>query len=124
MVSLNTKQKNELNREIKRAEENYYKDSIDDSKANSNRLWKIIGELAKLKNNKKTFLTQIVTENEVIDVLENICEAFNVHFATVGKNIGKNIKSPESTQFLYPISPTRSFSLLLLLKRVSQLLVT
>ena len=47
------KQRNALNREIKRAKENYYKDLIDDSKGNSSTLWKIIGELANLKKKKK-----------------------------------------------------------------------
>ena len=50
------KQRNALNREIKRAKENYYKDLVDDSKGNSNTLWKIIGELANLKKIKRHFL--------------------------------------------------------------------
>ena len=62
------KQRNALNREIKRAKENYYKDLIDDSKGNSSTLWKFIGELANLKKNKKTFPNQIVTDKEVIDL--------------------------------------------------------
>ena len=50
-------QRNVLNREIKRAKENYYKKLIDDSKGNSSTLWKIIGELANLKKKiKRHFL--------------------------------------------------------------------
>ena len=40
------KQRNALNREIKRAKEAYFKDLIDDSNGNSSSLWKILGELA------------------------------------------------------------------------------
>ena len=50
------KQRNALNRETKRAKENYYKDLIDDSKGNSSTLWKFIGELATLKKIKRHFL--------------------------------------------------------------------
>ena len=63
------------------------------------------GQLGK----KKTFPNQIVTDKEVIDDPQKICEAFSVHFATVGENIGKNVKSHESTTLYYLISPTRSF---------------
>ena len=31
-----------------------------------------------------------------------ICKAFNVHFATAGENIGRNIKLNKSTHFLFP----------------------
>ena len=83
---------------------------IDDSKGNSSTLWKIIGELANLKKNKKAFFNQIVTDKEVIDDPQKICEAFNVHFAIVGKNIGKNIKSHESAQHsLLPNFPNSFF---------------
>ena len=116
------KQRNALNREIKRAKENYYKDLIDDSKGNSSTLWKIIGELANLKK-IKTFPNQIVTDKEVIDDPQKICVAFNVHFATVGENIGKNLKSHESTHSLLPNFPNSFFFLLVLLKRFTLSLV-
>ena len=72
-------------------------------------LRKIIGELANLKKNKKTFPNQIVTDKEVIDDPQKICEAFNIHFATVGENIGKSIKSHESTHSLLPNFPNSFF---------------
>ena len=49
------KQRNTLNREIKRAKKNYYKVLIDDSKGSSSSQWKIIGELANLKKIKRHF---------------------------------------------------------------------
>ena len=82
---------------------------IDDSKGNFSTLWKIIGELANLKKNKKTFPNLIVTVKEVIDDPQIICEAFNVHFATVRENVGKNIKSHESTHSLLPNFPNSFF---------------
>ena len=82
---------------------------IDDSKGNFSTLWKIIGELANLKKNKKTFPNLIVTVKEVIDDPQKICEAFNVHFATVGENVGKNIKSHESIHSLLPNFPKSFF---------------
>ena len=80
------KQGNALNREIKRAKENYYKDLIDDSKGNSSTQWKIIGELANSKKNKKTFPNQIVTDKEVIDDPQKICEAFNIQMIAIYSN--------------------------------------
>ena len=55
------------------------------------------GQVEKIK---KAFPTQIVTNNEVIDDPQKVCEAFNVHFATVEKNIGKNVYSHESIHSL------------------------
>ena len=40
---------------------------------------------------------------------QKICEAFNIHFATIGKKIGKNFKSHDSTPFSFPNSSTSFF---------------
>ena len=45
----------------------------------------------------------------MIDDPQKICEAFNVHFATVGENIGKNITPHESTHSLFPNFPNSFF---------------
>ena len=82
---------------------------IDDSKDNSSTLCKIIGKLANFKKKKKTFTDQIVTDKEVIDDPQKICEAFNIHFATVGENIGKSIKYHESTHSPLPNFPNSFF---------------
>ena len=76
-----------------------------------------------LEKNKKTFPNQIVTDKEVIDDPQKICEAFNIHFATVGENIGKSIKSHESSHSLLPNFPNSFFFFLLPLKRFTHLLV-
>ena len=62
-----------------------------------------------MKKNKKTFPNQLVTDNEVKDDPQKVCEAFHVHFATVGENIGKNIKSLKSTHSLLPNFPNSFF---------------
>ena len=103
------KQRNALNRKIMSAKEAYYKDLIDDNTSNFSTLWKIIGELANLKKTKNTFPSEIVTDNDVIDDPQKIYKAFNVHFATIGEKIGKNIKSHESTPPLLPNSPNSFF---------------
>ena len=104
------------------AKETFYKDLIDDSTGNFSMLGKISGERANLKKTKKTFPSEIVTNSDATDDPQKICEAFNVHFATIRKKIGKNIKSYEPTPLYYPIYLTSSFSLLLLLKRFTHLL--
>ena len=81
----NKKQRNALNRKIMSAKETYYKDLIVDNTSNFSTLWKIINELANLKKTKNTFPSEIVTDNDVIDDPQKICEAFNVHFATTGE---------------------------------------
>ena len=91
------------------ARETYYKDLIDDNTSNFSTLWEIIGELANLKKTKNTFPSEIVTDNDVIDDPQKFCEVFNVHFATIGEKIGKNIKSHESTLSLLPNSPNSFF---------------
>ena len=56
--------------------------------------------------NKKSFPNEIVIDDEVIDDPQKICDAFNINFATIGKKIGKNIKSNYLTPFSFPNSPT------------------
>ena len=98
-----------MNREIKSAKETYYKDLIDDSYGNSSSLWKILGELANFKKNKKIFPNEIVTDDEMIDDPLKNCKAFNIHFATIGEKIGKNIKFHDPTPFSFPNSSTSFF---------------
>ena len=45
----------------------------------------------------------------MIDDPQKICEAFNIHFATNGEKIGKNIKSHDPTLFSFPNSSTSFF---------------
>ena len=116
------KQRNAVNRKIINAKEKYYKDLIDDNTSNLSTLWKIIGELANLKKTKNTFPSEIVTNNDVIDDPQKICETFNVHFATIGKKWGKKLNRMNQPLLYYQIHLTRSFSLLLLLKRFTHLL--
>ena len=59
-----------------------------------------------LTKNKNTFPSEIATDN---DDPQKICKAFNVHFATIGEKIRKNIKSHESTPPLLPNSPNSFF---------------
>ena len=104
------------------AKETYYKDLIDDNTGNFSTLWKIIDELANLKKTKNAFPSEIVTDNDVIDDAQKFCEAFNVHIATIGEKMGKNIKLHESTPSVLPNSSNSFFSLLLLLKRFTHVL--
>ena len=62
-----------------------------------------------MKKTKNTFPSEIVTDNDVIDDPQKICEAFNVHFATIGEKIGKNIKLRESNPPILPNSPNSFF---------------
>ena len=98
-----------MNRKIKSAKETFYKDLIDDSNGNSSSLWKIFGELANFKKNKKGFPNEIVTDDEEIDDSQKICEAFIIHFATIGEKIEKNIKSHDPNPFSFPNSSTSFF---------------
>ena len=45
----------------------------------------------------------------MIDDPQKICEAFNIHFATIGEKIEKNIKSHDPTLFSFPNSSTSFF---------------
>ena len=58
---------------------------IDDSKGNSNSLWKILGELANLKKKKNFFPNEIVTDDKVINDLQKISDAFNIRFVAIGE---------------------------------------
>ena len=63
-----------------------------------------------LEKNKKTFPNQIVTDKEVIDDPQKICEAFNVHFATVRKIFVKTLNLVNQPTLYHVIFPTRFFS--------------
>ena len=59
----------------------------------------------------------------MIDDPQKVSEAFNVRFGQLGKILVKTLNLVNQPPLYYPISPTRSFSLLLLLKRFTHLLV-
>ena len=59
----------------------------------------------------------------MIDDPQKVCDAFNVRFGQLGKILVKTLNLVNQPPLYYPISPTRSFSLLLLLKRFTHLLV-
>ena len=64
------------------AKENCYKVLIDDSKAAPARCGKLLVNWPISKKNKKTFPNEIVPDSDVIESRQEVCEAFNVHFAT------------------------------------------
>ena len=62
-----------------------------------------------LKKNKKIFPNEIVIDDEMIDNPQRICKAFNIHFATIGEKIGKNIKSHDPIPFSFSNLSTSLF---------------
>ena len=68
---------NTLNRTIKAAKQNHYKEAVAENKNNSSDLSKIINEIANFKSKKKTIPTELDTVNGTSRNPQVICEELN-----------------------------------------------
>lgn len=88
------KVRNQVNKEIKLAEENHYSKLITSEKNNLRKLWEIAGTIAnpnKVKKNTQIKRLQVNDTNITEDV--TIAETLNDYFCSIGKNYANKIKT-------------------------------
>ena len=72
------KYRNTLNRTTKLAKETYYKETIDSTKGDSKKLWKIIDTLINSKNKEKNFPQKLDIEGKKVRDSQVICNNLNL----------------------------------------------
>ena len=81
--------RNVLNKIIKNCKKQYYMSIFTNFKNNTSKIWKTINQL---KNNyKKTYLSYITMNNQVIRNPSDMAEAFNKYFVDIAPNLDNNI---------------------------------
>ena len=90
--------RNTLNRTIKSAKQNYYKEKIGANRDNQENLWKIVNELAQLKTKSKTFPTDLECEEGKLQNPIAICNKMNSYFAGIGEKLAESIPPVNKSQ--------------------------
>ena len=106
--------KNNLTRELRTAEETYYKDLICSENKNLHKLWSIFGNIINpQKSKKKNNIDKLIHNNKIETDDNDIANAFNEHFCTIGEKLANKFNNDNNykkylknenvhTFFLYP----------------------
>lgn len=84
--------RNRLNRVMEITKLNYYKSKIEKNKKSSKQLWNTINSIECKK--KKSTIKEIIINNDVLTDNLKIANAFNKHYAEVGKKLASSIQKP------------------------------
>ena len=84
------KYRNIFKKLIKKAENKYYQDILFKSQKDSKETWKILNKLTKPENTKKE-IRELKYNQQVLNSNSAIANAFNEHFADIGKKLDENI---------------------------------
>ena len=82
--------RNSVNNEIKIAKESYYKSAFNENEKNLKKTWSIINELTSRKQSN-SFIKEVKLNNSPVIDSQEICEAFNNHFADIGPMLAEKI---------------------------------
>ena len=84
--------RNNLNRIIKSAKQNFYKKCFSNAAKDSKTLWKTVNELVNLKHKKVVSPNRCENDDgTILNEPTAISEAFNDHFSSIGKKMADNI---------------------------------
>ena len=94
--------RNELRKEIKKVEENYYVSIIEMEKNNLKTMWDTIGMIINPNKMKQNNCIKELRHNSKVAKSDNdIAKLLNNHFSTVGENLAKNFaKSTDYKKYL------------------------
>ena len=85
--------RNQLNKLIKKAQIDYYKNLIDNQSTSCQGLWKTFGSIISQNKNKKSQIKQLKVNNKVIKSSSDIAETFNNFFCKIGSNLSAKFNS-------------------------------
>ena len=83
--------RNVLNRIKIHEKRSHYKEVFKRIRHNSKLLWNVINGIVK-KNHDKTTVTELLVGDKVVREQLEVCEAFNKHFTSAGKNVQNSIR--------------------------------
>ena len=87
--------RNRVTRELRRGVETYYQNLIDENSNNPKEMWKTINKVLN-KNQHSTTPKFVMFEGQSIEQPNEIAEAFNNHFATIGPKLADKIENKDS----------------------------
>ena len=88
---LNKKQKNFVNREIRRCKSEYYTKLIDENKQNSSALWKTLNQVTSRKKNPG--IACVESEGIIYSDTKSMATIFNEYFASIGTRLANRLRS-------------------------------
>ena len=103
------KHRNLLNRVIKLAKKQYYKDKLHKSANRSKAIWSVINEILSKKKTKNTIKTIKNSSGCSLNEPFQIANAFNLYFAEIGKKLAADI--PNTPHRIYSPRVLNSFQL-------------
>ena len=87
--------RNRVTSELRRGVETYYQNLIDENSNNPKEMWKMINKVLN-KNQHSTTPKFVMFEGQSIDKPNEIAEAFNNHFTTIGPKLADKIENRDS----------------------------
>ena len=97
-ISKFTVYKNKLTKIIRHAKEIYYQNLFESNKGNLTKTWQIINDIIGSQTNKGPNLSFCINNNIITDKNE-IADALNNYFTTIGPNLARKIPDYPSTTF-------------------------
>ena len=91
----NKRLRNRVTSELRRGVETYYQNLIDENSNNPKEMWKMINKVLN-KNQHSTTPKFVMFEGQSIDKPNEIAEAFNNHFTTIGQKLADKIENRDS----------------------------
>ena len=101
--------RNRVNNSIKKAKRKYFSEKLDASKCDTRKTWRLINELQS-RQCKSTKVSQIKSGHQVFTSPEDIAEAFNNHFTSIGQTLAREIPTVDTDPLYYVIPSDRVFS--------------
>ena len=116
--------RNQVNNELKNAEEKYYSNLINSEKSNLRKLWEVAGTIANPNKAKKdTKISKLQVNGTNINENIDIAETLNDYFCNIGKNYAEKIKTnDEYKQYLRHKNPHSMFLYKVEEKEVSKII--
>ena len=87
-----------LNRLIKLAKTDYYRNEFDKHSNNIKKTWQTINQILNRDRNNTNFPSYIIMQNKKVYNKEEIANSFNDYFATIGENLANKI-APSNTSY-------------------------
>ena len=87
--------RNRVTSELRRGVETYYQNLIDENSNNPKEMWKTINKVLN-KNPNSTTSKFVMFEGQLIEKPNEIAEAFNNHFTTIGPKLADKIENRDS----------------------------
>ena len=83
--------RNKLNKCLRMAEENHYQELLENEKHNLRKMWELFGAVInENKIKRKTKINKLIYKNKEITGDQEIANAINDHFSTIGEKLAAN----------------------------------